>query len=281
MNKDVLKLVVIGALLFSAGFALKSIGITENAAEAAPDDTGHITFMTDDGLTLHAWLSPAVTDPEAKSLPGLALLLPMLSKTHESYQPFIEKLNGIGYTTIAFDLRGHGLSTQIGKKSISYNAMNENQFGKIPGDIDQFFRDFKANHPKAYNYGNVVVIGASIGANTAGLLLSDDWVTRAVLLSPGRNYRGLRPEVSLEAKTPLNKPVYIAVSDGDTYAAGSSQWLYDHYTRPKILKTYPGKNHGTDILLNVPEARDELLEWLKAVPGEPGQGGKCYPVRNN
>ncbi len=264
MKKDVFKLVVIGVMLFCAGLALKSIGIAESAAEAAPEDAGHMTFMTDDGLTLHAWLSPAATDSKTENLPGLALLLPMLSNTHESFDPIIKQLNDIGYTTVAFDLRGHGLSTQVGKKAISYAEMNENQFGKIPSDVEQFLRDFKTNHPGVYDYNDVVVIGASIGANTAGLLLSNDWAARAVLLSPGRNYRGLRPEMSLAAKTSLTKPLYIAVSDSDTYSAESSQWLFDNYTGPKTFKTYPGKNHGTDILDNIPDAANELLEWLQA-----------------
>ncbi len=264
MKKDIFKLIVIGAMLFCAGFALKSIGISETAAEAAPEDTGHLTFMTDDGLTLHAWLSPAATDPEAKSPSGLALLLPMMSKTHESFEPIIKRLNDIGYTTITFDLRGHGRSTQIGKKAISYDAMNENQFGKMPGDIEQFFANFMENHPGQYNYDDVVVIGASIGANASGLLLSADWASRAVLLSPGRNYRGLRPEMSLASKTPLEKPLYIAVSDDDAYSSESSQWLYDNYGGPKTLKNYPGENHGTDILVNVPDADNDLLEWLQA-----------------
>ncbi len=264
MKKDIFKLVVIGAVLFCAGFVLKSIGIAESVAEATPDESGHITFMTDDGLTLHAWLSPAAVDPESETLPGLALLFPMMSKTHESYEPFSARLNDIGYATIAFDLRGHGKSTQVGKKAVSYAEMNENQFGKIPDDIEEFFDDFKADHPGQYNYDDVVVIGASIGANTAGLLLSGDWASRGVLLSPGRNYRGLRPEVSLAAETSPDKPLFIAVSDDDTYSAESSQWLYDNYRGPKTLKTYPGKNHGTDILVSVPDAENELLEWLKS-----------------
>jgi len=264
MKKDIFKLVAIGVVLFCAGFVLKSIGIAESAAEAAPDESGQMTFMTDDGLTMYAWLSPATTVTENEHHPGLALLLPMMSKTHESYMPFIAQLNHSGYATIAFDLRGHGKSTQVGKKAISYADMNENQFGKMPGDVEQFFEDFKADHPDQYDYDNVIVIGASIGANTAGLLLSSDWASRAVMLSPGRNYRGLRPEVSLAAETPPDKPIYIAVSDDDTYSAESSQWLYDNYAGPKTLKKYPGENHGTNILINVPDAGNELLEWLKS-----------------
>lgn len=265
MTKDVFKLAAIGLLLFGMGFLLKSFGVAESAAEASSHDKNHLTFVTDDGLILHAWLSEAMIDPEGVSgKPGLTLLLPMLSMTHASYEPFTGRLNKIGYTTLAFDLRGHGESVQLGKKTVSYAEMDNAQFAKIPKDIEKFFRDFRKKYPDAYDYDDVIVIGASIGANTAAILTPQDWVSKAVLLSPGRSYRGMRPEVVLvpEEEPPM-KPLYIATAIDDTYSAESSQWFFDHYTGPKVLKKYPGKDHGTDILHNVPDADTELLEWLQ------------------
>jgi len=265
MTKDVFKLAVIGLVLFGAGFLLKSIGVAQSSATASSHDTNHLTFVADDGLTLHAWISDAAVDPEGMAgKSGLALLFPMLSKTHTSYEPFIERLNGIGYTTLAFDLRGHGESIHFNKETLSYAEMDEAQFGKMPDDIAQFFRDFRKNRPDAYDYDNVVLIGASIGANAAAMLTTEDWAARAVLLSPGRNYRGMRPEVALAAEdNPPSIPIYIAVADDDTYSAESSQWFFDHYQGPKVLKKYPGSDHGTDILHNVPDADSELIDWLQ------------------
>lgn len=260
MGKDFFKLISIGLILFATGFVLKSLTVAQSSAQVSDDDPSHLTFVTSDGLSLHAWLSPARTD----TTPGLALLMPMLSKTHDSYQPFIGQLNDIGYTTIAFDMRGHGQSTRCGKQILSYADMDKTQFGRLPDDIEEFFLDFKKNHPDACNYDDVVLIGASIGANTAGLLMSREWTTRAVLLSPGRNYRGLKPETVMAGNGgKLTKPVYLAVAEADTYSAESSQWLSDNYSGPIVFKKYPGKFHGTDILHNIENAGRDLLAWLQ------------------
>ncbi len=269
MKKDILKLVALGLILFVGGFLLKSIGIAKTSAQASDKATEsvHITYVTPDGLTLHAWLVEGTPDSAALSrLTGLALLLPMMSKTHESYEPFAQKLREKGYTTISFDMRGHGLSTKIGDDSVFYSSMNKKDFARMPEDIESFFLDFKAKHPKNYLYNDVIVIGASIGANTAGLLLDRKWVSRAVLLSPGKSYRGLEPGKVMAAAfggPGLNKPVYIAAAVDDTYSSESSRWLFENYKGPKVLKKYPGKDHGTDILHNVKDADKELLDWLR------------------
>ncbi|MFH1699499.1 MAG: alpha/beta fold hydrolase [Candidatus Zixiibacteriota bacterium] len=261
MIKDLGKLIVIGVVLFFAGFFLKSIGVSESTATAA--EGHHLTLKLSDGLMLHAWLTEASIDTTKKNFkPGLALLLPMMSKTYQSYDPFTAKLNEMGYATLAFDLRGHGQSTQIGNKKISFSSMDNSEFVKMPSDIKEFFADFKSKHPDSYNYDEVIVIGASIGANTAGILLNENWVTRSVLLSPGKDYRGLIPGDVLHQEKMI-KPIYIAASADDKYSTESSQWLFDNYNGLKVFKKYPGQNHGTNILHYVPDADKELLEWLK------------------
>lgn len=265
MKRDIIKLVLIGLALFLSGFFLKSIGIAETSAEGADvSQAEHLTVLCRDGLTLHAWKTdpmPDSTKPAYK--PKLALLLPMMSLTHASYDPFSARLRENGYTTLAFDMRGHGLSVEVGDSTISYASMGENQFKKMPDDIEKFFFDFQSKNKDRYDYDNVIIIGASIGANSAGLLLGKEWVARSVLLSPGDDYRGLRPgRVMASERLKLNKPIYIAAAVDDTYSAQSSQRLFDSYTGPKVFKKYPGKDHGTSILHNVTDADTELLKWL-------------------
>jgi alpha-beta hydrolase superfamily lysophospholipase len=261
MIKDLGKLIVLGVVLFFAGFFLKSVGVSESTATAA--EGHHLTLKLSDGLILHAWLSEASIDTTKKDFkPGLALLLPMMSKTYQSYDPFTAKINELGYATLAFDMRGHGLSTQIGDKEISYASIDKSEFVKMPSDIKAFIDDFKSKHPDSYNYEDVIVIGSSIGANTAGILLKEEWVSRSVLLSPGKDYRSLVPGDVLH-QDKMIKSIYIAAATDDTYSAESSQWLFDNYNGPKVFKKYPGQNHGTDILHNVPDADKELLEWIK------------------
>ncbi|MEZ5360433.1 MAG: alpha/beta fold hydrolase [Candidatus Zixiibacteriota bacterium] len=265
MVKDILKLTLIGLSLFAAGFLLKSVGLVQSSANASDDV--HLMFTTSDGLVLHAWENEAVADSLKTAKPKLAFLLPMMAKTHESYEPFRERLNQIGYATIAFDLRGHGMSNKLHDSTISFSDMPDDAFGRIPNDIAEFFADFRAKHPDDYDYDNVIVIGASIGANTAGILLGNMWVSRSVLLSPGADYRGLQPgNVMLDEKRALIKPIYIASSNNDTYSAESSKWLFENYAGRKVMKKYPGDAHGTDILHSVVDADSELLDWLLNLP---------------
>ncbi|MCP4568519.1 MAG: hypothetical protein GY841_13155, partial [FCB group bacterium] len=230
MIKDLLKLVGIGVILFAAGFLLKSISVAESTAQAANQEKV-LTIETNDGLKLFAWQIEAVIDSTTKGKrPGLALLLPMMRHTHESYAPFTSELHKIGYTTIAFDMRGHGLSTKVHGETLTHDKMGVEQFARMPSDIEAMFKDFKAKNPNAYNYDDVIVIGASIGANTAGILMRKPWLQKCVLLSPGRDYRGLKPEEVMAVKGgTLGKQVYIAAGIDDTYSAESSQWLYDNY----------------------------------------------------
>lgn len=266
MKTDVIKLIAIAFILFLSGFFLKSLGIAETEAAAAEDSAGirHLTHVTDDSLTLHAWVSPAaINTTKTRHHPGLVLLLPMMAHTHESYATLVKMLNEAGFETIAFDMRGHGLSVNLGSTTISYADMSVEEFSKMPEDIDSFFAKFKNDHPHDYDYTDVIVIGASIGANTSGLLLGKIWTRGAVLLSPGRDYRGLIPEKIMNNPGGiLNKPIYIAASSDDKYSAESSQWLFENYGGPKIFKKYPGQDHGTDILKNVSKADLELMEWL-------------------
>lgn len=261
MSKDLLKLVVIGAVLFTAGFFLKSVGIAENTADATEPGAVHMTATMDDGLVLHAWISDPEMDTAAHDKAPLVFLMPMMSLTHLSYQPFTQRLVDHGYAVVAFDLRGHGLSISIGDSSISYASMEPKDFALLPSDIETFFTALKDKYPDEYSYTDVTLIGASIGANTAGLLLDRDWVCCAVLLSPGRDYRGLRPELVMIADD-VNKPVYITAGADDKYSAESSEELFDDYAGLKVFKKYPGQDHGTNILYNIPDADTELVKWL-------------------
>ncbi len=268
MKRDLIKLIAVAVVLFITGFLLKAVGLSELTAEASQDNTaaGQFVFTTPDGLELHYWLSDAaIKSKDGGNPPGLALLLPMLGHTHDSFDPFADSLNAHGYLTIALDLRGHGKSTKRGTEELHYSSMDTDDFARIPLDIAAFLQDFKRRNPRMADFDNVVAIGASIGANAAGLLLDEKVINRAVLLSPGRNYRGLEPGMVMVdeySASPLQKPVYIAAATDDTYSAESSQWLFDNYQGPKVFKKYPGQDHGTSILHNVKDADRELLDWL-------------------
>ncbi len=229
------------------------------------------TCITSDGLLLHAWLG--VSSGSNKPSPGkhpLFLLLPMMGKSHDSYKSFINELSYFLQSDtlyqkqplpylLSFDLRGHGKSTSLNNNTISYRSMSHEDFAKMPQDVAEMTRQVIADTSLHIDTNNIVAIGASIGANTAIMLTRLlPGITKVVMLSPGIDYRGLRPAQALKAFTGRS---LIFVSKRDTYSASSSQKL-SAVNRRCQLNVFDGKNHGTNIINNNSEAMNKLLRWL-------------------
>ncbi|NOY89101.1 MAG: hypothetical protein GXO93_06905 [FCB group bacterium] len=226
-----------------------------------------ITIKTADNLKLYAWLTPS---PD-KHAP-LYVLLPMMGRTHTSYNDFIKALydkltpSDTGKKAmhkipniLTFDLRGHGKSTTLGKATIGFRSMSPEDFQKYPQDIQEMITHILNDTTYDIDKNNIVVIGASIGANTAIMvpaLVKN--VKQVVMLSPGENYRSLEPANYLKK---YQGKVLICASEEDGYASESSKKLAK-LNNNCTLKIYPGSNHGTNIINNHPQTMTYLLDWL-------------------
>lgn len=222
------------------------------------------TITTGDGLELHAWFHPNPQDEKAP----LILLLPMRSMTHESYQLFIDSLtwrltsnnsHPLPYL-LSFDLRGHGASTSAGEKKLSYSSMSEEEYARIPGDVRDLATKFISD--KSYNIDttNVIVIGASIGANTAIQLTQLLPAAKTIVaLSPGENYLSLKPQ---EAAAKFTGRMLIMAGQEDKYSASSSVQLVALNSKRIELEMFASGDHGTSIINNDPAAMTKLLDWL-------------------
>ena len=229
------------------------------------------TCITSDGLLLHAWLGiPQGKDNISQGKHPLYLLLPMMGKKHDSYEPFINALSDFIQSDslnkqqplpylLSFDLRGHGKSTSLNNNSISYHSMSKEDFAKMPQDVAEMTKQITADTSLHIDTNNIAVIGASIGANTAIMLTKLlPGITKVVMLSPGIDYRGLRPVNALKS---FSGKSLIFVSKLDTYSASSSQKLAAANRRCQ-LNVFEGKEHGTNIINNNSEAMQKLLTWL-------------------
>lgn len=238
-----------------------------NAAQATlprPVIAEETTITTGDGLVLHAWFRPNPQDEQAP----LMLLLPMRSHDHESYNLFLDSLNSrlgsksshpIPYV-LAFDLRGHGKSINVGVKTLSYSSMGNNEYAKIPGDILDLAVKYLSD--KSYNIdsANVIVIGASVGANAAIQLTEILPAAKTVVaLSPGENYLSLEPK---EAAAKFGGRMLIMVGQEDKYSASSSVQLVASNSKNIELEMFASGDHGTSIINNDPAAMTRLLDWL-------------------
>jgi len=169
------------------------------------------------------------------------ILLHILGATRSVWRDFAQELQRDGYSVLAIDLRGHGES------DLNFRIFGEKEFNDMILDA----RAAKRFLSKEQN----VVIGASIGANTAIKFANE--VDAAIALSPGLNYRGINAEA---AASSVHKLVLIIASSEDTYSFESSEKLHT-LIKNSELKTYSNKGHGTNMLDG--ETKSFIHEWLK------------------
>lgn len=215
--------------------------------EAVQPEIENITFEAADGLEIQAtYATPGGEAP----FPGI-LLLHMLGSNRKVWldSGLVDALRLQGYAVLAVDMRGHG---ETGGE-IDWTLARQD----LAAIYDQF-ADFEA-----VNGEKTAVIGGSIGGNMALALTVDRAeIDTAVLLSPGLDYRGVTTGDLAEQYG--SRPLYIAVSQEDGYAASSSQSLVE-LAENGTLELYNGIGHGTTMLANEPALTDLILSWLSEV----------------
>lgn len=233
----------------------------------AQTDTSVALHDVDECVTLHDSLRLCYTyktNPKRKAK-ALIVTLPMRSRTRATFgkidDAFAERFSELSF--IDFDLRGHGESAVAGVDTLDFRTMSRKEYTKIPHDIKEALRLIRVKH-KELKRLPIVVVGASIGANSAGILANiENRVKAAALLSPGKDYLGLIPEPHL--KMTDGKDLLFMVGKQDTYAFESASDLYEMTEGKKVLHVYNTANHGTNIPNNDEQALQDLTNWLKSV----------------
>jgi pimeloyl-ACP methyl ester carboxylesterase len=246
-------------LLLTAG-----CGSSENKTPTTPT-TVEITLTTADSLNQTAWFT---FSPEKDKAP-LFVLLPMLGKTHESFQPFIDSVRAyveqsrndsdiVMPSFLAFDLRGHGQSVTVGDREIHYADMGDTDFVKIPGDVAEMTNKVISEY--GIDIDHMVVVGASIGANTAMLLTEKlPFISKVVMLSPGVDYRGLKPS---EAFKEYKGQTLIVTGNRDRQSFIGSQQIAKEKMVDWLLKIYQTADHGTNLINADPRAMHTVIKWI-------------------
>jgi pimeloyl-ACP methyl ester carboxylesterase len=165
---------------------------------------------------------------------------------------------------LAFDLRGHGRSTTIGDHEIHYADMGDTDFVKIPGDVAEMTNKVISEY--GIDTDHIVVIGASIGANTAMLLTEKmPFISKVVMLSPGVDYRGLKPS---EAFKEYKGQTLIVTGNRDRQSFVGSQQIAKEKMVDWLLKIYQTADHGTNLINTDPRAMRTVIQWIFT-----GEGG--------
>jgi alpha-beta hydrolase superfamily lysophospholipase len=183
---------------------------------------------------------------QAPTWPGV-ILIHMLYGDRTQWNAFPDQLSEAGYAVLSIDLRGHGASG------------GEVNWDLVITDLQQVWDEFSSK--EEIDHERIAFIGASIGANLSLIASSNEPSVRtAVLLSPGLNYAGVETEPAMENFG--GRPVLIAASTDDTYAANSSRGLADKAPGESNLVMYQDAGHGTLMLSSEPELAQIVIDWL-------------------
>jgi pimeloyl-ACP methyl ester carboxylesterase len=213
-------------------------------------ESAEIQLRSSDGVQITALQN------QTKSSTKGVLLVHMENGSANDWEFFANRLKRSGFNTLAIDLRGHGGSR------LPTGTLQKSDWPKMKADV-------KAGVDWLAKKGveNIVVVGASIGANLALQVAAEDSrVNQIILLSPGHNIKGVRVEGLLA--TYGARPLFIAVSADDAYASKTGLLLDSQAQGPHTLKILSNAGKGSVMLDRDSSLASAIQNWIN----NPGTG---------
>lgn len=218
--------------------------------EPPPIQRERVTIAAQDGTSLVGDLVWRRSDAP------LVVFVHQLGSTRAEWNDLRAELED-DYTTFAFDLRGHGESTQGG--ALDFNAFSAADWAKLPGDLDAVLAtlDARLDAPR------LAIVGSSIGSSAAIVTAAEEpsGLSAVVAISPGRAYHGI------DALTPLtrfgDRPILAIASEDDGESAETAANIARIAPSGEVA-TVQGDVHGVGILARDPSSRDRVLAFLRA-----------------
>jgi len=159
-------------------------------------------------------------------------LLHQLSKNKDSWAPWISEFQKT-HSVLAIDLRGHGESEG------DFHEFSDDDFNSMQRDVATAVKFLEEQDVSPEN---ISFMGSSIGANTVQNYVSNvnNKYDKAVLLSPGLNYRGIKLQLKDNA-------TLVVVSEEDSYSFESVKELEKISPNSKFIYLQ-NKAHVTNML---------------------------------
>lgn len=208
-----------------------------------PPDHQTITIQRDP-TTLTADFYPASTDAP------VILLLHMLNSNRSAYAPLIPDLRDAGYSILNIDLRGHGESGGTRDWDLAIS------------DVALGWTSWLAENNHLTDSG-LAIIGGSIGANVALISCAQvDDCRGAIALSPGLDYRGVKPESALVDGL-ADRAALLVASQNDASSSTAIRQMFLKAKGDVSARLYRGRAHGTRLFDSEYDSVSRLiLGWL-------------------
>ena len=161
----------------------------------------------------------------------MLILLHMLNSRRSAWDPLIPDLQAAGYAILNVDMRGHG------------DSDGAQDWDAIIADMAAWV-DWLAENEHSSEAG-LAFIGGSIGANVALISCAESDACRgAVALSPGLDYRGVKPEPALVDGLAERMALLVA-SQADASSSTAIRQMFLNAKGDVSARIYPGRAHGT------------------------------------
>ncbi len=209
-----------------------------------------ITLTSSDGTQLHA----VYNEPAAnKNCLGAVVLIHAEKRQAADWKYLSNRLNQLGFKTIAPDLRGHGQNIP---EDAPAPTIQDSDYQAMVDDVRAALDYMASGEPE-----KLVAMGASLGANLVmHAAAADERVSNVILLSPGLNYHGVTSADALRQYG--EREILIVVSDEDHYSAKTGLLLISEAAGESRLEVYHEAGHGTTMLNREPALEGLIVSWL-------------------
>lgn len=213
----------------------------------APTESQEVELETSDGVLIKGTLTPA----DAGDGPAV-ILVHQFGSNRGDWDELGPILNQRGYSTLAYDIRGMGESTELAGGGVVDTNAGAAYLDAFPLDTEAAAELLRSElDPSA-----IGVVGASVGSNTAFVASGSGFgLDGAVALSPRGGGGPLQGE-SVDGFDPTGV-LFIA----DTAEFADAQDLADRTGDPKELIEAEIPGHGVALLASM-EVVSSILAWL-------------------
>ena len=159
------------------------------------------------------------------------IALHMLNSNRSAYEPIIPVLHAAGYAILNADMRGHGESG------------GSRDWDAAIADLGDWISWLDTTGHVSEN--GLAIMGASIGANVAVISCAASEICQgAIALSPGLDYRGVRPEAALVDGL-ADRAALLVAAQQDSSSATAIRQMFLNAKGAVTARMVRGRAHGT------------------------------------